>query len=221
MTLAPRTVTRRDVLKFSDYCIVLRAIWTHYQTIFEGPELKREMLQNVAPMFLSDLNILIIEHLILQICKITDPEATGGKRNLTISFLVKNANCSSNPRELAKITRIAARIEKFRQRILPARNKFISHLDLDAALSRKSLGGASVAAWLGFWFDLQDFLTIMHARYVRATVPFYLSDVGGMSDADQLVRAIKESSYFRAALDDIAITRRLTDIAFASKYYDV
>jgi len=120
---------------------------------------------------------------------------------------------------MAKLKKIAARIDKFRKRIGPARNKLISHLDLDAALRRKSLGGASVAAWRKFWLDLQDLVAILYKRYVDARVPFYLNGVAMMSDADQLVRAIKESTYFQILLDDRNLTRRVSDVAFSSKYY--
>ena len=133
-------------------------------------------------------------------------------------FLINNADFSASPRELGKLTKIAARIDAFRKRILPARNKFISHLDLDAALGRKSLGGASVAAWRRSWLDLQDFVTIMYKRYVDARATFYLNGVGRMSDADQLMKALKESTYFRALLDDETLTRKVSDVAFNSKY---
>ena len=206
--------------KFIDHCVILRAFWIYYQTLFNGSDLKRQLLQNTAHKFFHDLNLMLIEHLILQICKLTDPEATVGKRNLTVQFLIKNADFSSSPRELAKLTKIAARMDAFRKRILPARNKFISHLDLDAALGRKALGGASIAAWRRFWLDLQDFVTIMHKRYVDARTPFYLNGVGMVSDADQFLKALKESSYFHAALKDTTIAGRLLDIAFASRYYE-
>lgn len=133
-----RSVTRKDVKKFVDHCVILRAFWIHYQTMFDGSDLKRELLDNTAPKFFRDLNLMLIQHLILQICKLTDPESTMGKRNLTVQFLIKSADFSASPRGLGKLTKIAARMDAFRKRILPARNRFISHLDLDAALGRKS-----------------------------------------------------------------------------------
>jgi hypothetical protein len=217
---APRPVTRRVVMKFVDHCVTLRAFWVHYQTIFEGTDLKRELLQSTAHKFFHDLNLMLIEHLILQICKLTDPEVTMGKRNLTIQYLIKNSDFAPSPRDLAKMTKIAARIDKFRQRILPARNKLISHLDLDAALGRRALGGASIAAWQKFWLDLQDFVTIIYRRYVDRRVPFYLNGVGMMSDADQLVKALKESTYFHALLNHNNLTRKVSDVAFNSKFHD-
>lgn len=143
-----------------------------------------------------------------------------GRRNLTVHFLTENADFSTSPKTLAKLTRIVARIQTFRKRIVPARNKLIGHLDLDAALGRKSFGGASIAAWHRFWLDLQDFVTIMHTRYVDARAPFYLNGVGMVSDADQLVKALKESTYFRVLLADRSVTRMVSDAALNSKYYE-
>jgi hypothetical protein len=220
MTSAPHPVTRRVVKKFVDHCVTLRAFWVHYQAIFEGTDLKPELLQSTAHKFFHDLNLMLIEHLILQICKLTDPEITMGKRNLTIQYLIRYSDFSASPRDLAKVTKIAARIDKFRQRILPARNKLISHLDLDAAHGRRAFGGASVAAWQKFWLDLQDFVTIIHRRYVDRHAPFYLNGVGMISDADQLVKALKESTYFHALLNDNTLTRKVSDAAINSKFYE-
>jgi len=64
-------------------------------------------------------------------------------------------------------------------------------------------------------------VAILNTRYVDAQVPFYLSSVAMMSDADQLVRAIKESTYFHVLLEDRDLTRRVSEVAFSSKYYAV
>jgi hypothetical protein len=62
-------------------------------------------------------------------------------------------------------------------------------------------------------------VAILCKRYVDARAPFYLNGVAMMSDADQLLRAIKESTYFEALLQDSDLTRRVSDVAFSSKYY--
>jgi hypothetical protein len=219
VTIPPRPVTRRDVKKFTDYCVILKTFWTHYQTIFQGSDLQRELLQNTAHKFFYDLNQLLIDHLILQICKLTDPEITMGKRNLTIPFLVNNADFAATPRDMAKLKKIAARIETFRKRIVPARNKLLAHLDLDAAHGRKCHGAASVAAWRKFWLDLEELVAILYRRYVNGRVPFHLNSIARVSDADQLVEAIKKSTYFHVLLADRDLTRRVADVAFSSKYF--
>ncbi len=225
VAVAPCPVRCKDVKKFTDYCVTLRAFWIHYQTLFVGSDLKRELLQQTASIFFRDLNSAFNEHLILQICKLTDPASTRqGKliySNLTTQYLLENADFSKDPGDFAKLTKIAKRIAAFRARIVPARNKLIGHLDLEAAQARRSQGRAPVSAWHQFWLDLQDFLTIMHRRYVNKRVPFYLNGVGIMSDNDQLVRAMQESTYFRSALHDLKIGSRLAEIAYGSKFRDV
>ena len=216
----PRPVTAEDVEKFKDHCVILRAWWLHYQTLFEGGDLKREMLQQTANTFFNDLNQALIEHLILQICRLTDSEFTGDKRNFTIYFLMNNVDFSAEPGEFIKLKTSAKGIEKFRQLILPARNKLVGHLDLKAAHGTVALGGATPKAWQEFWLDLQEFVTIIYARFFPTPVPFYLNAVGHLSDVDQLLKALRESTYFHAILDDPALTERAVEVAFASKFHD-
>jgi hypothetical protein len=40
-----------------------------------------------------------------------------------------------------------------------------------------------------------------------------------ISDADQLVKSLKESTYFHALLKDKTLTRKVADVAFNSKFY--
>lgn len=159
---------------------------------------------------------MLIEHLIFQICKLTDEEGTAKRRNLTTHFLVNNVDFSKTPGDLKRLTR---QMERFRKRLLPARNKAIGHLDLRAAHRRKSLGEAPVDQWQQFWLDLQDFVALLHKRYVDPKVAFYLNGVGGTSDADQLAQALRESAYFRAAVGDKRVTQIVGDIAVASKFH--
>ena len=137
--LTPRPVKRRDVKKFIDYCLILRAFWRHYQELFEVSTLRRELLELVAPKLFGDLNLMFIEHLILQICRLTDPEGSEKRRNFTTHFFVNNAQFprgSSDRKRLAQLLRL---ITRFRKRIEPARNKAIGHLDLRKVYRRISL----------------------------------------------------------------------------------
>jgi hypothetical protein len=111
--LAPRPVTRRDVLKFTDHCVLLRATWAHYQELFEASALRLELLESTANTFFHDLNLIFIQHLILQICKLTDSEATRGTRNLTTWFLLKNSDFSSTPSVPRKLTQLIKSLERF------------------------------------------------------------------------------------------------------------
>ncbi len=225
MSLAPAPVRRRDVKRFTDYCVTLRVFWATQQALFAASDLQRDLLQATAHKFFFDTNEMMRDHLILQICKLTDSATTKKHKdiysNLTTKYLFENADFSKHPREHATLTRIMKRIDAFRARIVPARNKLIGHLDLEAVHARRAQGRASMRAWQQFWIDLEEFVSIMYVRYVDKRASFSLTGVGHISDVDQLVKALQESTYFRAALKDRALTQRLVTIAESSKYHAI
>jgi len=73
-------VTSQDVELFCNFCVSLRSAFRHFQILFdEGGDLRRELLWTTSPTFFGDLNLALIEHIILQICKIMDPEESFGR----------------------------------------------------------------------------------------------------------------------------------------------
>jgi hypothetical protein len=106
----------------------------------------------------------------------------------------------------------------FRAKILPARNRLIGHLDRHSVLDGKALGGADEGEWVQFWLDLQSFLNIVHQHYIDPSGHFYLNGVGYLSDADGLIKALKESTYFCTLLHDKTLTQKCADVGFTSKY---
>jgi AbiU2 len=151
MPVSGITATKEDVEAFRDSCVLLRSQWEHFITLFEGTELKRELLQSTARTFFGDLHRLFVEHLVLHICRLTDSAQTMGRKNLTVKFLIEHSDFSSAPDILKKLKRISADIDAFRELILPARNRFISHLDLEAVRLGDPLGAASTDKWKQFW----------------------------------------------------------------------
>ncbi len=212
-------VSKDDVEEFCNVCVSLRSTFRHYQILFkEGADLRRELLQGIAPIFFPDLNAMLIEHLILQICKITDPEGSPARKNLTVEFLINNSDFPAASNELLRLKRLGESMDAFRAKILPARNKLIGHLDRDSVHGGKSLGAADDDLWNQFWLDLQDFAHILHKKYIDPHGVFYLNGVGQLSDADSLVKALKESAYFHVLLNDKKLTQKCADVAFGSKF---
>jgi len=162
--------------------------------------------------------MLLIEHLILQICKITDPEESAGRTNLTVKFLVNNSDFSSAPGELERLKQLSDSMHAFRAKIVPARNKLIGHIDRDSALNGEPMGAAPIDAWHQFWLDLQDFLSIVHKRYIDPEANFYMNGVAHLSDAENLVKALKESSFFRVLESDRELSRKCIEVALESKF---
>ena len=210
--------TKEDVQAFADSCVLLRSQWMHFTTLFEGSDLKRELLQTTAPTFFGDLNRLFIEHLVLHICRLTDSAQTMGRKNLTVKFLIEHSDFSAAPKTLDKLRPISDSIHHFRERILPARKWFIAHLDLSAVRLDQPLGAASDAEWKQFWLDLQDFLELMFRHHVDPNSHFYLNGMAGMSDADSLLTALRNAKLFHAVMSDHEITTRALRAADTSEF---
>jgi len=212
-------VTKEDVEAFRGSCVSLRSLWLHFQTLFEGSDRKRELLQTTAPTFFGDVHGLFVEHLILHICRLTDGvEIKRGRKNLTVKFLIEHTDFSGAPDMLEKLQRLNDSIHGFRERILPARKWFIAHLDLEAVRLDKPLGAASEAEWKQFWLDLQDFLELMHRHHVEPDGHFYLNGIGNMSDADSLLTALRNAQLFDAVMGDREIATRALRAADMSKF---
>jgi transcriptional regulator with XRE-family HTH domain len=220
-TITPH-VSTNDVEAFCNFCVSMRSIFRHYKILFneDAANLRRELLDSIAPTFFRDMSEMLIEHLILQICKITDPEESFGRKNLTVTFLINNSDFSAAPGKLKRLKSLSDSMHAFRVKILPARNRLIGHLDRHSVLDGKALGGADEGEWVQFWLDLQSFLNIMHQHYIDPSGHFYLNGVGYLSDADSLIKALKESTYFGTLLHDKTLTQKCADVAFTSKYYE-
>lgn len=209
---------KADVEALCNFCVRLRAHWRHFQILYEGNELERELLQRTANNFFGDLNHLLIEHLILQICKITDEAKTLGRENLTVKYLIEKTKPFVSSEEVKTLNSLSDGIHAFRGKIINARNKYIGHLDRASVLEGKPLGQASPEEWHQFWLDLQDFLHVMHKHYVDPNSVFYLNGVVGLSDAEALVDALRESTFFRILENDKATMQKCVDVATNSKF---
>lgn len=120
---------------------------------------KRNLLQSVAPMTFGDLNQILIEYMLLQSAKLTDPATIGKHTNLTSNFIMERLNWPPEVRD--RLAAINARLNSFRDHIIDYRTKRGAHLDLDAHTSNpRTLGAFPLGADDAFLCDLEEFIQI-------------------------------------------------------------
>jgi hypothetical protein len=204
-----------DIAIFADHCVFMRSIYLHGKILFEArTEEDRARMSRAAPTFFGDINKMLVEYIILQVCKITDPAQDFRKNdNHTIAFLLQHYDFSADPAMMQRLAQLDAQLQAFRQKLLPARNKLISHSDRDAILARKNLGGAPQSDWDQFWIDLQEVVCIIYEKVLGT--PLHINGVAMLSDAHGLLKALKHATCFDQLLEggDPALTQRCADMA--------
>lgn len=203
-----------DIVIFADQCVFMRSIYLHSQILFEtSTDEDKVRMSRAAPTFFGDINKMFIEYMILQVCKITDPARDRKNNNHTIAFLIQHYDVNIAPTMMQRLVKLDGLLQAFRQKLLPARNKLISHSDRDAILVGQNLGVASQSEWDEFWLNLQEVVYIIHEEVLGA--PFYVNGAAQLSDADGLLKALKHGACFDQLLKggDPALTRRCVDLA--------
>jgi HEPN superfamily AbiU2-like protein len=188
---AERAEMTQDIEIFANYCVFMRSIYLHARELFEtsSPD-DRYLMEATAGAFFGDLNQVLKEYIILQVCKITDQaQDFRNNDNQTIDFLLQHYDFSDDPPILERLNQLRADMQAFRAKLLPARNKLISHSDRDSILAGRPLGAASDEEWNQFWVDLQDLINIVHRKVTGSS--FYLNGVAGQSDAGDLLKVLR------------------------------
>jgi hypothetical protein len=181
--------TETIVGAFGHQCLFVWTLYQHYHGLFERGEQRVALLRQVAPSLFEDLNIVLVESIVLHVCRLTDPARSGGHVNLTTNALLEEYEWPSSLR--ARLEDLNSSMNKFRKDLVDARRKIIAHIDRDVLLSGTALGGFSPGAERRFFEDLQEFLDLAHGHCAGA--PFPLLEAAIPGNADDLVRALAES----------------------------
>jgi hypothetical protein len=143
-------------------------------------------------MCFHDLNGILIEHLVIQFCKLTDPAQTGKYPNLTTNFILNELPWPTDVQKA--LHEINDRLMAFRKHIEPARNKRTAHTDLIAQITPLGdLGQFPKGDDARFLADLQAFVDIAHQHLNGAPRPIH---PGAATDTHQLVRALGKAVLF-------------------------
>lgn len=177
---------QKAVRAFCNDCVWAWSVRTHFRDLFECGEARLQLFSEVALLFFQDLNVVLQEYTLLQLCKLTDPASQGAdKHNLTTNYLLTFGWDDRTKQELleANVT-----IAAFRSRINRARSKLIAHNDLRARLDFNALGEFSEAEEREFWEALSSFASACHSATFGE--PYEIKATMRAGDAHSLVQAM-------------------------------
>ena len=174
----PYSISERDIKPFLGHCMEAYALQINLSAMYTH----QELLKKTAPIFFGDTYSIFREHIVLQVCKMADPaEDKWGNKNLTFDFFIK-----WSPVEVQeKLKPLRKTMVTFIEKIRPARNKIIAHIDHETVLRGEFLGAAEQKEWDKFWENLEGFLKIL------SNGDFILRDVAYLSDVTSLTKALE------------------------------
>ncbi len=139
-------------VSFCQLCDWTYQVWITHKCLFDANPTPNNNIGRL-PHFTSRLATITQEYALQQIAKLHDPWKQGNATNLTINYFVERGAWG---RQKPIVQEIAARLAELHERILPARNKILSHHDLDTAISNTTLGSFSVGDDDSYFASLQE-----------------------------------------------------------------
>jgi len=178
-------ITAEDIRAFRDECIHARAVFVHFKYLFESTE--DVVPTRIYPIFFGDVCRALKLYLFLEVCKLTDPAGTAKRNeNLSVEFLVTSIQDEGL---LDHLRPHSNRLQEFREKVKPARDKLASHMDLATTRRQESVGAVDNDSWNRFWLDLDAFVYILSCRYLDEAV--HINAVSNQSDVPALIAALR------------------------------
>lgn len=177
------------VAAFCEECVWAQSIRTHFALLFESGQKRHALLAEVAKTFFGDLNAILIEYVLLQQCKLTDPASSGtNKDNLTSNYILTLNWTAATAAVLAAENQ---HLLTFRSKVNDARRKLVAHSDLNSRLSLASLGSFTESEETVFWQALQRFVDAAHDEAIGG--PFEIQAAMPDGDAASLVHGLRDA----------------------------
>jgi hypothetical protein len=147
------------ISEFSRLCGWAHATWSFYQGICNHPQ--RSMLARTS--FWELLGNICQEHYMLQIVKLHDPAVQSGRINLTLDYIITYGNW--DPETRSNLEGLKSELDGLLLKPLkPARNKIISHNDLETILAGDPIGQFDGDEDKEYFEKLQKFIDLVHNK---------------------------------------------------------
>ena len=179
---------QREFIALCDAAIDLLVIFRIWNDLFKSDNVK--ILEKSAGWLFWGLQAIIREHIILLVCRLTDPPKTFGKANLTIPRMIellREYNCSS-----PEIETLSTSIISYGNRLRPVRNQILAHKDHEAYFSSRTLGKHTEEEMIKFFED--DLIKYFDA--VGEAIGVGRQDLHdlppGPGDVDDLIETLKK-----------------------------
>lgn len=172
---------------FRDQCVWLQTCFNTFAALYESGETTDQVLSRSAPLFFHDLNLILIEYCLLQVCRLTDPPSRLGRENLTVKHI--NDLLKAQNKLTSEISAASDGLAHYRSLIQDSRNWLISHADKRAVLAELPIGAHSKGEVEAFFANLYRYVDAV--GHVADVGPLDFRTTAGAGDVIDLLRKLK------------------------------
>lgn len=175
---------REVFLEFREQAIWLQTCYNIYRALYESDEQTSATLRQTAPAFFSDINQVLVDSLLLQVGRLTDPpRGPKGQPNLTASHIVELL--SAEGKLSLAIQDASSGLHRYRKLIVQSRNQIIAHADREVFLTGTVIGVHNREDVEAFFNDLYRFID--DVGQAVGTGPIDFTCTSGPGDALDLI----------------------------------
>lgn len=190
------------VRKFCNSYFWMRILRRYFKEIFEKQRIAPLPIMKTAAHFFNDLSNLMVDHFLLQAAKIMDRAQTFGRDNLSVYYILERITWSSEVKQ--KLSECVSQMELFNEHIRDARNRILSHNDLETILQGEVLGKFPEGMDTDFLSSLGEFAELAHRTCVG--IPYNPVETFP-GDAIDFMKIIKEANALEQYMSDHPGTR--------------
>lgn len=161
-------MTKEIALKFCELCNWVYESWITHKALFDD-NCKKEDTIGRCVHFTHRLSIVTQEYSLQQIAKLHDRAIQNGSENLTVDYVMTFGEWCEEREDLE---RMVTMLNTLKEKILPARNKILSHNDLKTILADRHLGEFPKGEDEEYFQILQNFVNMVHDRWLGGPYPF-------------------------------------------------
>ena len=159
----------RDIaVAFCDQCNWAYEVWVTHKCLFDDNPAPEDNIGRTHD-FTVRLSEIIHEYALQQVSKLHDPWKQSDSLNLSIVYMVRFGEWGDKQ---AQIDATCTRLEEFYQYIRSARNKILSHIDLETVIDNRTLGKFPKDIDDQYFNTLQELVNEVHLHWTGKLYPF-------------------------------------------------
>jgi hypothetical protein len=158
------------VKAFYNVCNEAYKCWQIHKILFDNNPRYKELERSEARQVLTHFCNISRESFLLQIAKLHDPVIIQGHITLGIEYMVRYGGWDKKTK--AKLEVLQAQLNELDKKARPARNKILSHNDLESILNGGIVGDFPDGMDDKYFKTLQEFVDIICINVINEALPF-------------------------------------------------